>query len=56
MNYAVKGKDGAYNVYGAQGVLIGDAGNMYRQMEGGEEILLQKWQTPGSALYPVIQQ
>lgn len=33
VNYAVKGKDGAYNVYGAQGVLIGDAEDMYRQMD-----------------------
>ena len=33
VNYAVKGKDGVYNVYGAQGVLIGDADSMYRQME-----------------------
>ena len=33
VNYAVKGKDGAYNVYGAQGVLIGDADSMYCQME-----------------------
>lgn len=37
VNYAVKGKDGAYNVYGAQGVLAGDAGSMYRQMEGVKE-------------------
>ena len=33
VNYAVKGKDGAYNVYGAQGILIGDADSMCRQME-----------------------
>lgn len=34
VNYAVQRKDGAYNAYGAQGVLMGDAEGMYRQMEG----------------------
>lgn len=32
--YAVMGKDGAMNVHGAQGVLLGEPDGMYRQMEG----------------------
>lgn len=33
VNYAVKGKDGTLNAYGAQGVLVGNADGMYCQME-----------------------
>lgn len=32
VGYAARGKDGAVNVCGAQGLLLGDAGSMYRQM------------------------
>lgn len=33
VSYAVMGRDGTANVYGAQGVLLGEPDGMYRQME-----------------------